>query len=179
MTLSSFSVITTDENGIEKNFVDRDKSNNIIHKSILFDKLSVYCNTNDMGSTDMNFEEWKSFMLNIISEQENSYLNCILFPNNKIKIKLVNDVYKIQNCARYSINVHQENIFFKISNVQLRAILEILRRFSILDRQILLAIYRPRCRPTESPLDWWKYALTLIAGRKVSSRDHVIENYSI
>jgi len=169
-------VSTTNDEWVET-FIDRESTDQIIHKLASIKNTSLYCNANTDTFASLSVEEWKSTMQSLIFVDESTEapksLQYVLQPANMINLRVVHDARKLTGSNKISITLMTHDFKFEISRDQLLQILETVRIFSMLERQLLLGMYKPRQRPTESPLLWWKYAVTLISGRKASAVDKV------
>ena len=90
--------------------------------------------------------------------------NYILAPPNNIVIKLIHAEKAVDLEPLVDLTLEGLNLEFKLSKTQLAQIVLTLNAFYSLERQRLMALYRPEVSVKQDPRAWWKYAFLVISG---------------
>eukprot|EP01038_Epipyxis_sp_PR26KG_P008440 gene8440-11417_t len=184
ITIDSLTLATTDENWLPK-FVARDttKKNtgvteDLIRKLGELSNLGLYWKVDaklPVFKTSIEWEEhMTSFLANISAisgsgSSSKERWEYILLPPNKISMKIVHRDASDENTPKIDCEVECLGFDLRADRLHVQQFLSVQRFFGQLDRQKLMASYRPLLRPKADPKGWWKYAVRLVLGSDLAA----------
>jgi len=172
VSLGRFTVATTEWNW-SKTFLSRDKVKQgeglKIHKLINVENLAYYWEQVEVPLSTLAPREWELAMMSLIFQDTvlaGSTDKFILAPPNNICVKLIHMDKSSEIEPKLDVTFEGLNLEFRLSKLQLAQIILTLNTFYALDRQKLVALYRPEKSVKQDPRAWWKYAYVIISGKK-------------
>lgn len=199
ITISSIALTTTDENWKES-FVNRDTGkpgvDHRTHKLGQMENFGIYWIVDSEKFENLTSVEWKARMQSMIYSSSTSSetvpavsfpsspMTCsgantisksyLLEPPNSLAVKIIERSHCTSTTPKIDINIESSLIPFGLDKYQYHQLMSTFTMFQQMDRQKLIALNRPKERPTKDPRAWWKYALKLVLGKDISAGEKMV-----
>ena len=172
VTLDSFVIATTNSDWTEA-FVNRasKKGSSINYKLAKSSNLGVYWNVKSEMYSQLTDEEWRNVMQ--CNPSTDGETNCrkfgekntyIIQPSNFGQLKLTHDE-KPNVVPQLSIKFESSDLKLQLDKLQMRQSMTVIFAMQKMQEKMDLLVYRPSKSAVESPWEWWKYCLILMANK--------------
>ena len=166
----------------------------MIHKLIRIDNVAVYWNTVSIPLRLLPALHWDRAMQSILYTNENraplasatpapvssqSYQDVdssdrsaensgqmyILVPPNRLQLKMIHCENGSETDPKLDLTIEGLHLELKLDRTQLIQVKQTAFMFGVLERQKIVALYRPADSALQDPKAWWKYAYMLVRGK--------------